>query len=65
MDTDSGWNFNNLNSVLTEGLEGKISGVNEPYIYIGQWKTFFAWHKEDMDLYATNYLHQGQPKYKK
>jgi len=63
MDTDSSWNLNNLDSTLARGLNIKISGVNKPYTYFGSWKTFFAWHKEDIDLSAINYLHYGKPKF--
>lgn len=40
-----------------------LSGINTPYLYMGHWKTLFAWHTEDLDLGAINYLHYGKPKY--
>jgi jumonji domain-containing protein 2 len=39
-----------------------IPGVNEPFVYVGAWKTMFAWHKEDLDLSAINFHHYGKTK---
>lgn len=59
------WNINRLGTILD--CVGKdygisIEGVNTAYLYFGMWKTTFAWHTEDMDLYSINYLHFGEPK---
>jgi len=61
-ETAGSWNLNNLDSVLTYSFEQLVEGVNEPYIYVGTWKAFFSWHKEDLDLSAINYIHEGEPK---
>uniref|UniRef100_A0A671L0I0 [histone H3]-trimethyl-L-lysine(9) demethylase n=1 Tax=Sinocyclocheilus anshuiensis TaxID=1608454 RepID=A0A671L0I0_9TELE len=65
-DTDvKEWNIGHLNTILdtVEHESGiTIEGVNTPYLYFGMWKTTFAWHTEDMDLYSINYLHFGEPK---
>ncbi|XP_074544517.1 lysine-specific demethylase 4A isoform X2 [Halichoeres trimaculatus] len=59
------WNICHLDTILdtVESESGiTIEGVNTPYLYFGMWKTTFAWHTEDMDLYSINYLHFGEPK---
>ncbi|KAJ1658819.1 hypothetical protein IWQ61_001996 [Dispira simplex] len=55
------WNPRDLGSVLNR-IDVPMPGVNQPYLYMGMWKSTFAWHVEDMDLYSINYLHFGQPK---
>jgi jumonji domain-containing protein 2 len=40
-----------------------LHGINRSFLYVGAWKSLFAWHKEDYDLYSINYMHFGRPKY--
>ncbi|XP_008183316.1 lysine-specific demethylase 4C [Acyrthosiphon pisum] len=59
------WNINKLGTILdyvNEDYGISIEGVNTAYLYFGMWKTSFAWHTEDMDLYSINYIHEGYPK---
>lgn len=58
-----GWNLNQLDSILMEGLSDQVKGVNTPYCYVGSWKALFCWHTEDLDLSAINFLHYGKPKF--
>jgi [histone H3]-trimethyl-L-lysine9/36 demethylase len=56
------FNINKLGSILDyveKDYHKAISGVNTSYLYFGMWKTTFAWHTEDMELYSINYLHFG------
>jgi len=62
----SGWDVSRLDSLLSRTLREKnitLSGVNSSYLYFGMWRSLFAWHTEDCDLYSVNYLHYGAPKF--
>lgn len=60
-DSTESWNVAKLDDMLNT-LPVKIPGVNSAYLYCGMWKSTFAWHLEDMDLYSINYIHFGAPK---
>ena len=53
-----------MKSLLNHPLVGAdaLPGVTDPYLYYGMFGASFAWHCEDMDLYAVNYIHGGAPK---
>ncbi|RCK58984.1 DNA damage-responsive transcriptional repressor RPH1 [Candida viswanathii] len=55
------WNVSKLPNIL-DLMDVRLPGVNEAYLYGGLWKSSFAWHLEDQDLYLINYLHFGAPK---
>lgn len=61
MDPGVAWNVNELNTILNLiGL--KVPGVTASFIYVGMYKSMFAWHTEDMNLFSINFLHFGHPK---
>ena len=55
--------MNALNSPLREAVDLNVRGVTSSYCYIGSWKTLFCWHKEDLELAAINFLHEGKSKF--
>ncbi|KAA0146154.1 hypothetical protein FNF29_08215 [Cafeteria roenbergensis] len=57
----SGWNINALDTELQ--LLGDIPGVTRSMLYFGTWRSVFAWHTEDVDLFSLNLLHFGAPKF--
>lgn len=57
------WNLNLLDSLLRQAVPENLRGVTSSYCYVGSWKSLFCWHKEDLDLSAINYLHEGKSKF--
>lgn len=41
-----GWTLRRLRSLLSDTLDEhgfRMPGVNEPYLYVGSWRSVFAW----------------------
>jgi histone demethylase JARID1 len=62
---NDGWNLNNLprlNGSLLQYVEGDITGILKPWLYIGMCFSSFCWHTEDHYFASINYVHWGEPK---
>ncbi|KAJ1480741.1 JmjC domain, hydroxylase-domain-containing protein [Baffinella frigidus] len=54
------WDLRNVKGLLQNNVRPPIPGVTTPTLVAGMWRTFSAWHTEDYDLLALNYLHPFQ-----
>lgn len=53
-----GWNVNKLDTPLK--LVTEQPGISSSMLYFGSWRSLFAFHTEDCDLYSINYIHTGE-----
>uniref|UniRef100_A0A5S6R4T4 [histone H3]-trimethyl-L-lysine(4) demethylase n=1 Tax=Trichuris muris TaxID=70415 RepID=A0A5S6R4T4_TRIMR len=61
----SPWNLKNMPSLPSSALsfiDGQVSGVNVPWLYVGMCFSTFCWHTEDHWCYSISYLHLGDVK---
>jgi hypothetical protein len=57
------WNLGRLrDATLLKHLPQAISGVTQPWVYVGMCFSSFCWHNEDLHMYSINYLHEGDEK---
>jgi jumonji domain-containing protein 2 len=56
-DAACGWNVNELDTPLKH--LPYVPGVSDAMLYFGSWRSMFAFHTEDLDLYSINYNHTG------
>ncbi|KCV72209.1 hypothetical protein H696_01609 [Fonticula alba] len=54
--------FSTQKGSLLRYLNGHISGVTQPWVYIGMLFSAFCWHTEDHDAYSINFNHFGATK---
>mmetsp|Transcript_36790 Transcript_36790/g.57528 ORF Transcript_36790/g.57528 Transcript_36790/m.57528 type:complete len:536 (+) Transcript_36790:262-1869(+) len=57
------WNLGSLSGMLRSKVRPDIEGVTTATVFAGMWRTCFAWHTEDYDLFAINFHHYGSPKH--
>ncbi|KAF2754810.1 PLU-1-domain-containing protein [Pseudovirgaria hyperparasitica] len=59
------WNLNRLPFVpdsLFRYIKSNISGMTQPWLYVGMVFSTFCWHAEDHYTYSANYQHFGATK---
>ena len=56
------WDVRDLDTLLQRSIP-PVKGVTCATLFVGMWRTAFAWHTEDYDLSALNFHHHGAPKY--
>jgi len=56
------WDVRDLDTLLQRSIP-PVKGVTCATLFVGMWRTAFAWHTEDYDLSALNFHHMGAPKH--
>lgn len=51
-----------LQDTILQLLKANLPGITSAMLYAGMWRSMFAFHVEDVNLYSINYLHRGDPK---
>lgn len=51
-----------MQDTILQLLKANLPGITTAMLYAGMWRSMFAFHVEDVNLYSINYLHRGDPK---